>query len=108
MCLRFQAWRAVDIKPQFSDDIAAVGSSMESLQKYLDALVSHAEEVGLHMNASKTKFMSTDKSQKILQPTIYGKNIECVSDFVYLGHKLSSINDGTAAVSHRIGLGWAA
>ena len=92
----------------YADDIAAVGTSVESLQKYLDALAKHAEEVGLHVNASKTKFMTTDKSQRILQPAIYGKVIECVSDFVYLGHKLSCINDGTTAVMHRIGLGWAA
>ncbi len=75
----------------YADNIAVVGSSMESLHKYLDALVSHAEEVGFHVNASKTKFMSTDKSQRILQPTIYDKDIECVSDLVYLGHKLDKL-----------------
>ena len=73
----------------YADDTAAVSTSMESLQKYLDALVRHAEEVGLHVNVSKTKFMTTDKSKRILQPAICGRVIECVSDFVYLGHKLS-------------------
>ena len=39
---------------------------------------------------------------------INGKPIKQVNEFVYLGHKLSATNDGTAAVKHRIGLGWAA
>ena len=55
----------------------------------------------LHVNTSKTKFMTTDISHRILQPTIHGKDIECVSDFVYLGHI-------TTVVMHRIGLGWEA
>ena len=60
----------------YTDDIVVIGSSMESLQKYIDALARHSEEVGLHVNASKTKLMSTDKSGRILQLAIYGKNIE--------------------------------
>ena len=34
--------------------------------------------------------------------------INLVKEFIYLGHKVSSVNDGSAAVQHRIGLGWAA
>ena len=40
--------------------------------------------------------------------TINGKQIKQVTEFVYLGHKLLCTNDGTAAVKHRIGFGWAA
>ena len=72
--------------------------------------------------------MTTDKSDQPLHLTIndltgldrawwffhhvntfyIGKPIVQVSKFIYLGHKLSATNDGTAAVKHRIGLGWAA
>ncbi len=52
--------------------------------------------------------MSTEKTPQDLQLKIYGKTVENVSEFVYLGHKLSRANDGHAAVQHRIGLGWAA
>ena len=52
--------------------------------------------------------MTTDKSNQLLHLTIYGKPIVQVSDFIYLCHKLSATNDGTAAAKHRIGLGWAA
>ena len=52
--------------------------------------------------------MTTDKNSAPLNVTIYGKPIKHVSEFVYLGHKLSCMNDGAAAVKHRTGLGWAA
>ena len=51
--------------------------------------------------------MTTAKDDT-LQLTIDGKQIKQVNEFVYLGHKLSATNDGTAAVKHRIGLGWIA
>ena len=93
----------------YADDIAVISNSIEDIQGYLDGLAKYAGEVGLHVNVSKTKFMSTDKSlQDHNRPTMYGKAIEYVSEFVYLGHKLSDKNDGSVAVAHRIGLGWAA
>ena len=52
--------------------------------------------------------MTTGKSNKTLNLIIYGKQIEQVSEFVYLGHKISSTNNGLVALQHRIGLGWAA
>ena len=51
--------------------------------------------------------MSTDQNNN-LRLTINGKIIKQVKKFIYLGHKLSSDNNGMAAVKHRIGLGWAA
>jgi len=41
-----------------------------------------------------------------LQFIINGKHIKQVNEFIYLGHKLYSSNNGTAVVKHRIGLGW--
>ncbi len=92
----------------YADDIAVVSNSVDGLQKYLDALSYHSSQVGLHINVAKTKCMSITKEPQQLQLKIYGKEIEEVSDFVYLGHKLSRINDGSVAVQHRISLGWAA
>jgi len=50
----------------------------------------------------------TTKKNVNLQLIINGKQIKQLNEFIYLGHKLSSSNYGTAAVKHRIGLGWAA
>ena len=52
--------------------------------------------------------MTTDKNPPSLNITIYVKPIKQASKFIYVGHKLSSTNDGTAAVKYQIGLGWAA
>ena len=51
--------------------------------------------------------MTTDKTND-LYLTINGKQVKQVNQFFYIGHKISATNDGTAAVKHRIGLGWAA
>ena len=92
----------------YADDIAAISVSSQELQTFVDCLAKYSAEVGLFVNVSKTNCMTTDKSNQPLHLTIYGKPIKQVSEFIYLGHKLSATNDGTAAVKHRIGLGWAA
>ena len=92
----------------YADDIAAMSRSSKELQQFLNCVVKYSAEVGLFVNVSKTECMTTDKNSPPLNITIYGKPIKHVSEFVYLGHKLSCTNDGTAAVKHRIGLGWAA
>ena len=91
----------------YADDIAAINNNHVKLQLFIDSLAKHAAEVGLFINIAKTKCMTTAKSNKILNLTIYNKQIKQVNDFIYLGHKLSSTNNGAAAVQHRIGLGWA-
>ena len=50
----------------------------------------------------------TVQSNPDLNMKINGKLIEQVSEFTYLGHKLSSKKDGMIAVNQRIGFGWAA
>ena len=42
-----------------------------------------------------------------LHLTIDNNEVSQVTEFIYLGHKLSSKNDGLVAVQHRIGPGWA-
>ena len=39
---------------------------------------------------------------------IYGKALKQVTEFIYLGHKLTSSSNHEATLRHRIGLGWAA
>ena len=87
-----------------ADDIALVNTAQKDLQKFIDCLVKYSAEVGVYVNVSKTECMSTDQN---INPhlTINSKIIKQVKTFIYLGHKLSSDNNGTPAVKHRIGLG---
>ena len=78
------------------------------LQTFLHLLAEYAAEVGLKINVSKRKCMTADKVNSNLHRTIDNNEISQVTESIYLGHKLSSKNDGLVAVQHRIGLGWAA
>ena len=92
----------------YSDDIAVTNNCLKNLQSFIDALSDNAKEIGLEINLTKTNSMSTDKIQKPMNIKIYGKTLEQVTEFIYLGHKLSSSGDQKIALKHRIGLGWAA
>ena len=90
----------------YADDIALLNKCTAKLQDFVNQLAKNAKEIGLEINLSKTKSMSTDKAQLPLNLTIYGKSIKQVTEFIYLGHKLTSSNYHLAALK-RIGLGWA-
>ena len=92
----------------YADDVAVISNSRCELQTCLYLLAKYAAEVGLKINVSKTKCMTTDKINTNLHLTIDNNEISQVTEFIHLGHKLSSKNDGLVAVQHRIGLGWAA
>ena len=92
----------------YADDISLLNECPTKLQNFVNELAKNAKEIGLEINLSKTKSMSTDKTQLPLNITIYGKPIKQVTEFIYLGHKLTAFNNHQAALKHRIGLGWAA
>ena len=92
----------------YADDIAVVNDCLANLQLFIDALSENAEEIGLKINLTKTNCMTTDKLQNPMNIKIYGKTLKQVTDFIYLGHKLSSSGNQEVALKHRIGLGWAA
>ena len=92
----------------YADDIALTNECPIKLQQFVNELAKNAKEIGLEINLSKTESMSTDKQQLPLNLTIYGKPIKQVTEFIYLGHKLTSSSNHEATLKHRIGLGWAA
>ena len=92
----------------YADDIAVVNNCLAHLQSFVDTLSVNAEEIGLKMNLAKTKCMTTNKLQKPMNIKIYDQPIKQVTEFIYLGHKLSSSGNQEVALRHRIGLGWAA
>ena len=91
-----------------ADDITLLNECPTKLQNFVNELAKNARELGLEINLSKTKSMSTEKTQLPLNITIYGKLIKQVTEFIYLGHKLTASNNHQAALKRRIGLGWAA
>ena len=92
----------------YADDIALTNECPSKLQLFVNELANNAKEIGLEINLTKTECMSTDKEQTPLNLTIYDKAIKQVTEFIYLGHKLTSSSNHLVALKHRIGLGWAA
>ena len=92
----------------YADDIALLNECSLKLQHFVDELAKNAKEIGLEINLKKTGCMSTNKLQQDLNLTIYGKPIKQVSQFIYLGHKLTSYSNHDTTLQHRIGLGWVA
>ena len=82
------------------------GQILSNLQRFITALALNAKEIGLDINLTKTECMTTAKDQPRLNITINGKPIKQVTEFVYLGFKLSCKNDPEVTVRHRIDLGW--
>ena len=92
----------------YADDIALTNECSLKLQLFVNELAKNAKEIGLEINLGKTECMSTDKKQIPLDITIYDQPIKQVTEFIYLGHKLTSSSNHEATLKHRIGLGWAA
>ena len=60
----------------YADDIAAINNNHVKLQLFINSLAKQAAEVGLFINISKTKCMTTAKNNQILNLTIYNKQIK--------------------------------
>lgn len=90
---------------RFADDIVLISNNATELQEMLNELNLAAINIGLNMNYSKTKIMSSEDINIYIQDN----NIECVNEYIYLGHtiKLGKENQH-AEINRRIRLTWAA
>ena len=67
--------------------------------KYSDG---NSEKVGLKLNIQKTKIMA---SSPITSWQIYGETVETVSDFIFLGSKITADGDCSHEIKRRLLLG---
>ena len=61
-----------------------------------------SEKVGLKLNIQKTKIMASDP---ITSWEIHGKTMETVSDFIFLGSKITADGDCSHEIKRRLLLG---
>nr|KAG5705879.1 hypothetical protein BaRGS_030769 [Batillaria attramentaria] len=73
---------------EFADDLALLSHRLQDMQDKVTALETTAQRVGLKISQEKTKLLSTNNQQKT-PVTISRKAVEGVSEFVYLGSKMS-------------------
>ena len=78
---------------RYADDTTLMAESEEELKSLLMKVKEESEKVGLKLNIQKTNIMA---SGFITSWEIDGETVETVSDFIFLGSKITA--DGDAAM----------
>ena len=86
----------------FADDIALLSHRHRDIQVKTNDMATTGKQIGLKINASKTKILkiNTKSNNPVLLDTA---TIEEVSDFVYLGSKITADGNSEVEVLARIG-----
>ena len=80
---------------RYADDTTLMAESEEELKSLLMKVKEEVEKVGLKLNIQKTKIMA---SSPITSWELDGETVETVSDFIFLGSKITADGD----CSHKI------
>ena len=88
----------------FADDLALISNTLEQAQLFLLRVESAAGQIGLHLNESKTEFMSFNQPEGDLL-TLNGSKLDQVNDFLYLG---SWVDSSQKDINTRIAKAWSA
>ena len=75
---------------RYADDTTLIAESKKELKNLLIKMKEECEKVGLKLNIQKTKIMA---SGPITSWEIDGETEETVSDFIFLGSKITSDGD---------------
>ena len=75
---------------KYADDTTLMAESEEELRKLLMKVKEESEKVGLKLNIQKTKIMT---SGPITSWQIDGETMETVTDFIFLGSKITEDGD---------------
>ena len=79
-----------------------MAESEEELKSLLMKVKEESEKVGLKLNIQKTKIMASDP---ITSWGIDGETVETVSDFIFLGSKITADGDFSHEIKRRLLLG---
>ena len=79
-----------NINFRYTDDTTLMAESEEELKSLLKKVKVESEKVGLNLNIQKTKIMA---SGPITSWEIDGETVETVSDFIFLGSKITADGD---------------
>ena len=75
---------------RYTDDTTLMAESEEELKKLLMKVKEESEKVGLKLNIQKTKILAFDP---ITSWQIDGETVETVTDFIFLGFKITADGD---------------
>ena len=86
----------------YADDTTLMAESEEELKSLLMKVKEESEKVGWKLNIQKTKIMA---SGSITSCQIDGKTVESVSDFIFLGSKITTDGDCSHEIKRCLLLG---
>ena len=87
---------------RYADDTTLMAESEEGLKSLLMKVKEESEKVGLKLNIQKTKIMA---SCPITSWQIGGQTVETVSDFIFLGFKITADGDCNHEIKRQLLLG---
>ena len=87
---------------RYADDTTLMAESEEELKSLLMKVEVESEKVDLKLNIQKMKIMA---SSPITSWETYGETVETVSDFIFLGSKITAGSDGSHEIKRRLLLG---
>ena len=87
---------------RYADDTTLMTESEEELKSLLMKLQGESEKVGLKLNIQKTKIMA---SGPITSWQVEGETVETVTDFIFLGSKITVDGDCSNEIKRRLLLG---
>jgi hypothetical protein len=89
----------------YADDVNILGGSVYSIKKNTEDLVITSKEIGLDVNAEKTKYMVMSQNQNAGQNyniKLNSKSFESVEEFKYLGTTVTNRNSIHEEIKSRL------
>ena len=87
---------------RYADDTTLMAETEEELKSLLMKVILEGEKFGLKLNIQKMKIMA---SGPVTSWEIDGETVETVSDFIFLGSKITANGDCSHEIKRRLLLG---
>ena len=87
---------------RYADDTTLMEESEEELKSLLMKVREESEKIGLKLNIQKTKIMA---SGPITSWEIDGEAMETITDFIFLGSRITADSDCSHGIKRRLLLG---
>ena len=87
---------------RYADDTTLMAETKEELKSFLMKVKEETEKVGLKLNIQKTKIMA---SGPLTSWQTDGETMETVTDFIFLGSKITADGDCSHKIKRRLLLG---
>ena len=84
---------------RYADDTTLMAESKEELKSPLMKVKEESEKAGLKFNIQKTKIMA---SGPITSWPIDGKTVETMTDFIFLGSKITAVGNCSHEIKRRL------